>query len=77
MRSISSSREIERRFPGIPEVTTTGLASLRDDPDFLEPLALYWVTAEFPRAQIVDVVERHLGATLDRAPRDLATRSQM
>src|SRR4051794_29391965 len=64
--------EIERRFPDVPGLSTTGLEPLRDDPAFLEPLAVYWVTASFPRAPIVHVLEQHLGETLDRTPRQLA-----
>lgn len=64
--------EIEQRFGDIPGLTVAGLAPLREDPAFLEPLALYWLTAEFPRDEVIKVLEEHLGETPHQTPRELA-----
>jgi hypothetical protein len=64
--------EIEERYPDVPGLTAAGLAPLRDDPAFLEPLAFYWLYASFPRDAMIEVLEQHLGETPDRTPRELA-----
>jgi hypothetical protein len=64
--------ELESRLEDVPGFTATALGPLREDVEFLQLLALYWQTAEFPREPMVSVLEAHLGETATASPRDLA-----
>src|SRR5689334_5221902 len=64
--------ELDQRFGAVPGLTTVGLAPLRDDPEFLRLLATFWTTGQFPRDEMVATIERHVGATQDRTPHELA-----
>jgi len=64
--------ELEKYFGDVPGVSVTGLEPLRNDPEFLQLLLVFWRTAEFPRDEMVAVIERHVGATEDMTGHELA-----
>jgi hypothetical protein len=64
--------ELDQRFGAFPGLTTLGLAPLREDPEFLRLLAIFWTTGQFLRVEMVATIERHVGATQDRTPHELA-----
>lgn len=66
--------EIDKRFGDVPGLSATGLGPLGADPDFLQLLAIFFFKGAFPRDSFVDVIEPHVGATAELAPRQVAER---
>jgi hypothetical protein len=64
--------ELDKRLGTLPGLTATGLEPLRDDLEFVQLLAVFWGTGSFPRNEMIEVIEPHLGATEDETPRQLA-----
>ncbi len=64
--------EIDKRFGDIPGLSSTGLAPLGSDPEFLQLLAMFFFKGAFPRDSFVDAIEPHVGATAELAPREVA-----
>jgi hypothetical protein len=64
--------ELDERLGAIPGLTATGLEPLRDDLEFVRLLAVFWGTGSFPRNEMIEVIEPHLGPAEDQTPRQLA-----
>jgi hypothetical protein len=64
--------ELDERLGAIPGLTATGLEPLRDDLEFVQLLAVFWGTGSFPRNEMIEVIEPHLGPAEDQTPRQLA-----
>src|SRR5438128_919122 len=64
--------EIDKRFGEVPGLSSTALAPLGSDPEFLQLVAMFFFKGAFPRDSFVDVVEPHVGATAELRPRQVA-----
>jgi hypothetical protein len=64
--------EIDKRFGDVPGLSSTGLEPLGADLEFLQLLAVFFFKGAFPRDDFARVIERHVGATADLEPREVA-----
>jgi hypothetical protein len=64
--------EIDKRFGDVPGFSSTALAPLGSDPEFLQLLAMFFFKGAFPRDSFVDAIEPHVGSTADLGPREVA-----
>ena len=64
--------EIDKRFGNVPGLSSTALAPLGADPEFLQLLAMFFFKGAFPHDSFVDLIEPHVGATAELSPRGVA-----
>jgi hypothetical protein len=64
--------EIDKRFGDVPGLSSTALAPLGSDPEFLQLLAVFFFKGAFPRESFVVAIEPHVGATAELTPREVA-----